>query len=60
MSSSKNHFLMIDEIKMRSKKDAEFSKRKNDKTIANDSSLNQSKRHDRESQLCDKSVEVLT
>jgi hypothetical protein len=39
MSSSKKHFLVIDEVKMRSKKSAGFSKRKNDKVIANDSIL---------------------
>jgi hypothetical protein len=37
MSSSKNHFLIIDEVKMRSKKSAGTSKRKNDKAIASDS-----------------------
>jgi hypothetical protein len=39
MSSNKNHFLVIDEVKMRSKKSAEISKRKNDKAIASDSKL---------------------
>jgi hypothetical protein len=39
MSSSKNHFLMIDEIKMRSKKSAGSPKRKNDKPFASDCKL---------------------
>jgi hypothetical protein len=37
MSGSKNPFLMIDEIKMRPKKSAGSSRRKNDKAIASDS-----------------------
>jgi hypothetical protein len=37
MSSSKNHFLMVDGVKMRSKKSAGTPKRKNDKAIASDS-----------------------
>jgi hypothetical protein len=36
MRNSKNHFLMIDEIKMRLKKSAALSKRKNDKPFASD------------------------
>jgi hypothetical protein len=39
VKDSKNHFLMIDGVKMRSKKSARTSKRKNDKAIASDSIL---------------------
>ncbi len=37
VSSSKNHFLVVDGVKMRSKKSAGTPKRKNDKAIASDS-----------------------
>ncbi len=37
VSSSKNHFLVVDGVKMRSKKSAGSPKRKNDKAIASDS-----------------------
>jgi hypothetical protein len=39
VKDSKNHFLMIDEIKMRLKKSARPSKRKNDKPFASDCTL---------------------
>jgi hypothetical protein len=45
MSSSKNHFLMIDGVKMRSKKSAGTSKRKNDKAIASDSTFHSNFAH---------------
>jgi hypothetical protein len=37
VNSSKNHFLVVDGVKMRSKKTAGSPKRKNDKAIASDS-----------------------
>jgi hypothetical protein len=39
MSSSKNHFLVVGGVKMRSKKSAGTPKRKNDKAIASDSNF---------------------
>jgi hypothetical protein len=36
MKDNKNHFLMIDEIKMQSKTNARSRKRENDKAIASD------------------------